>query len=118
MATHLTGDGDRTICCGEIIGAVAGDFYTTEPEAVDCPEASEQFLAAWPNDRGCGTRPHQPHDVDFCSCWQEGYAAGKEKAVFELKAWLPDEHNANCGCDVCVTARVIVEKVLGPMAWG
>ena len=67
---------------------------------------------------GCGNRPHQPGDVDSCSCFENGYEAGKEKSYFELEHWQPGDHPASCGCQPCVTARSIVHKLLGPVAWG
>ena len=62
---------------------------------------------------GCGNRAHQPGDVDFCSCFSEGYEAGKEKGYFELENWQPGDHHKGCGCDPCRVARSVLHKVLG-----
>ena len=67
---------------------------------------------------GCGNRPHQPGDVDSCSCFENGYESGKEKAYMEIEKWRPGDHHPDCGCQPCKAARTIVTHVLGPKAWG
>ena len=61
----------------------------------------------------CGNRPHQAGDLDYCSCWSEGYSRGKEKALQKLADWSPDDHFSGCGCQLCTIGRSIVRKVLG-----
>ena len=39
------------------------------------------------------------------------YAAGKEKAHFEVRNWRPGTHSTDCGCEPCVTARTVLEVV-------
>ena len=37
-----------------------------------------------------------------CGCYAVGYAAGKDKAYFEIEMSLHDDtHAANCGCQPC-----------------
>ena len=37
-----------------------------------------------------------------CGCYAEGYAAGKDKAFFEMEMALQDDtHAAGCGCQPC-----------------
>ena len=37
-----------------------------------------------------------------CACYAEGYAAGKDKAYFEIEMALQDDtHAAGCGCRPC-----------------
>ena len=38
----------------------------------------------------------------------EGYDAGKGKAHFEVRNWMPGERDAGCGCDVCNTVRQVL----------
>ena len=37
-----------------------------------------------------------------------GYAAGKEKAHFEVRNILDAGHDAGCGCEPCVTVRILL----------
>ena len=54
------------------------------------------------------------HDPTRCSCpdcrlcdvYHAGYAAGKAKAHFELRA-LDHDPAAGCGCEPCKTARIV-----------
>ena len=46
-------------------------------------------------------------------CYAEGYAAGKNKAYFEIEIALQDDtHAASCGCQPCQVKRAILEKTL------
>ena len=47
-----------------------------------------------------------------CPCYGAGYAAGKNKAHFELRHHLDANHAARCGCEPCRTLREIVAPVL------
>ena len=43
-----------------------------------------------------------------CACYAEGYAHGKEKAHFEVRAVLDSNHAASCGCEPCKTVREVL----------
>ena len=48
-----------------------------------------------------------------CACYAEGYAAGKDKAFFEMEMALQDDtHAASCGCQPCRIKRAVLEKML------
>ena len=47
-----------------------------------------------------------------CPCYGAGYAAGKDKAHFELRSHVRDNHDAGCGCRPCVTLRGIIFPLL------
>ena len=57
------------------------------------------------------------HDLARCSCtdcqlcdvYHAGYAAGKVKAHFELRA-LDHDPAAGCGCEPCKTARIVTAR--------
>ena len=49
---------------------------------------------------------------DECACYGAGYAAGKDKAHFELRHHVRANHAARCGCEPCRTLREIVAPVL------
>ena len=54
-----------------------------------------------------------------CGCYAEGYAAGKDKAFFEMEMALQDEtHAAGCGCQPCQTKRACLRKAKALMASG
>lgn len=58
------------------------------------------------------------HD-EACACYVEGYAQGKDKAHFEVRAIL-DSHGASshaddCGCEPCKTVRMIATALA--MRW-
>ena len=48
---------------------------------------------------------------DRCPCYGEGYAAGKDKAHFEVRRL--DSHAARCGCEPCITVREVAAKLAG-----
>ncbi len=48
-----------------------------------------------------------------CACYAEGYAAGKEKAFFEVVASLDGPpHAKGCACLPCQVKRACLQKVL------
>ena len=47
-----------------------------------------------------------------CACYAEGYAQGKDKAHFEIRASLDSNHSASCGCEPCRTVREVVARRL------
>ncbi len=52
-----------------------------------------------------------------CGCYAEGYAAGKDKAFFEIEMDLQDEtHAAGCGCQPCQVKRACLRKTMTLMA--
>ena len=53
------------------------------------------------------------------SCYAEGYAAGKDKAFFEMEMALRDDtHAAGCRCQPCQVKRACLRKVVALMASG
>ena len=52
-----------------------------------------------------------------CACYAEGYAAGKDKAYFEVLASLDGPpHHRDCGCQPCQVKRACLQKVMTLMA--
>ena len=52
-----------------------------------------------------------------CGCYAEGYAAGKDKAYFEIEMTLQDDnHAASCGCQPCRVKQACLRKVMTLMA--
>ena len=49
----------------------------------------------------------------LCEAYGDGYTAGKEKAYFEVRNWHPKEHAPSCGCNACMAARSVIEKLTG-----
>ena len=48
-----------------------------------------------------------------CGCYAEGYAAGKDKAYFEIEMALQDDtHAVGCGCQPCRIKRGVLETML------
>ena len=48
-----------------------------------------------------------------CGCYAEGYAAGKDKAFFEMLASLDGPpHAQDCGCQPCQIKRACLQKVM------
>ena len=47
----------------------------------------------------------------LCEAYGDGYTAGKEKAYFEVRTWHPKEHAPSCGCNPCMAARSVIEKL-------
>ena len=47
-----------------------------------------------------------------CACYAEGYAHGKDKAHFEVRAVLDSNHAASCGCEPCNTVREVLKRKL------
>ena len=52
-----------------------------------------------------------------CGCYAEGYAAGKDKAYFEVLASLDGPpHAEGCACQPCQVKRACLRKVMTFMA--
>ena len=52
-----------------------------------------------------------------CACYAEGYAAGKDKAYFEVLASLDGPpHAGECACQPCQVERACLQKVMTLMA--
>ena len=52
-----------------------------------------------------------------CDCYAEGYAAGKDKAFFEMEMALQDDtHAAGCGCQPCRVKWACLRKAMTLMA--
>ena len=52
-----------------------------------------------------------------CACYAEGYAAGKDKAYFEILASLDGPpHAGECACQPCQVKRACLQKVMTLMA--
>ena len=48
-----------------------------------------------------------------CGCYAEGYAAGKDKAFFEMLASLEGPpHAEGCACQPCQVKRACLQRVL------
>ena len=48
-----------------------------------------------------------------CGCYAEGYAAGKDKAYFEIEMALQDDtHATACGCYPCRIKRAVLDTML------
>ena len=51
----------------------------------------------------------------LCEAYGDGWihnAPGKpEKAYFEVRTWHPKEHAPSCGCNPCMAARSVIEKL-------
>ncbi len=54
-----------------------------------------------------------------CGCYAEGYAAGNDKAFFEMEMALQDDtHDAACGCQPCQVKRACPRKAMTLLANG
>ena len=52
-----------------------------------------------------------------CGCYAEGYAAGKDKAYFEVLAILDGPpHAEGCACQLCQVKRACLRKLMTLMA--
>ena len=52
-----------------------------------------------------------------CACYAEGYAASKDKALFEVVASLDGPpHAEECACQPCQVKRACIRKVMTFMA--
>ena len=103
MPKHLSLNGETAVC-GPYMGGLTADSYTTDPDQMDCMEC-EALLG----------RPQDAATVAVA--YDQGYADGKEKSLFELENWRPDDHARGCGCRLCSMARAVLHKVLGQSAW-
>ena len=51
-----------------------------------------------------------------CGCYAEGYAAGKDKAFFEMEMALQDDtHATGCGCQPCLVKRACLRKAMSKL---
>lgn len=41
----------------------------------------------------------------------QGYAAGKQSAHFAVRQVLGDGHSDDCGCDPCLTVRIVAAQL-------
>ena len=46
-----------------------------------------------------------------CDAYGDGYSRGKDKAFFEVQRWIPGQHSALCGCEPCLTVKLILVNV-------
>ena len=46
----------------------------------------------------------------LCQGYVEGYASGKQKAHDEVRMWELGAHEPDCGCNPCLSARVVVQE--------
>lgn len=53
---------------------------------------------------------------EACGCWGNGYAAGKDKAHFEVRNVLDGSHAGGCGCEPCITVRIVALQLA--RRWG
>ena len=53
---------------------------------------------------------------DPCACYAEGFAAGRERAHWEVRNAGLGVHDAGCGCDACMSAARVLEVLLETMA--
>ena len=53
---------------------------------------------------------YRTEDLD---AYGQGYAAGKDKAHFEIRHHLGAEHAASCGCEPCITVRAVLAAAGG-----
>lgn len=43
--------------------------------------------------------------------YAEGYAAGKDKAFFEIQSVPGNGREVDCPCNPCVTSRVLIDRI-------
>ena len=48
--------------------------------------------------------------ASLCDIYQTGYADGKAKTHFEAQSWTLGAHATDCGCDVCVTVQLVLQR--------
>ena len=54
-----------------------------------------------------------------CGCYGEGYAAGEDKAYFEVRALAEGrEHGPGCECAPCLTVRALIAALVREAAHG
>ncbi len=46
-----------------------------------------------------------------CDCYGLGYAHGKAKAHFEIRAAATNNHALDCDCEPCITVRTVVDRL-------
>ena len=50
---------------------------------------------------------------DLCDAYGTGYAHGKDKAHFEVRNHILDDHGHGCGCEACKTIRAVLLRING-----
>ena len=99
MSTIHYAEGRQQTVCGLSTGEA---IHTDEPEMVS---GCSQCCAAPEAPSGC---PGRCGNVNSCDCYAEGYSHGKDKAHFEIRHRLGDNHAwRTCGCEPCITIRII-----------
>ena len=53
---------------------------------------------------------------DPCACYAEGFAAGRERAHWEVRNAGLGVPDGGCGCDACMSAARVLEVLLETMA--
>ena len=48
--------------------------------------------------------------ASLCDIYQTGYADGKAKTHVEVQSWTLGAYATGCGCDVCVTVRLVLQR--------
>ena len=46
-----------------------------------------------------------------CEAYGDVYSAGKNKSHFEIRHWIPGQHSVSCGCEPCLTVKLILVNV-------
>ena len=55
--------------------------------------------------------------ASLCDIYQTGYADGKAKTHVEVQSWTLGAHATDCGCDVCVTVRLVLQRAWPWSLW-
>ena len=97
----------KTACGLPIAGG--GSELSLDPDRVDC---SACLFALLPQgdpaaycDGGCPDCNEQP------PAYLHGYADGKSKAHFEVRYRAADHDPRDCGCEPCITVRVVLSRL-------
>ena len=56
--------------------------------------------------------------TEACSCYTEGYAAGREKSWFEMGNFDWTQHSRGCDCEPCLAFGKVLVRMLDHMAKG
>ena len=89
--------------------------------AAECPDAHAYSVVAdelprggAPDDTACAWCQRAVEIARDCYAdtflpgYGAGYEDGKQKAHWEMRQWRPGDHVAGCGCEPCITARVVL----------
>ncbi len=100
-----------------------GDAMTSRDDNRRLAEAYAETMGIGAGDSGLSDLTDGPADFthDYAACQElscvrcdaygDGYTAGKETAYFEVRNWHPKQHAPSCGCNPCMAARSVIEKV-------